>query len=119
LYKELYENTKNSSYIKQRANSYGGLSWNLLFDEKFVEANEAAQMGLKLDSTAKWINTNLAHSLLFQGRYEDAKSIYETWKNKEGQRGKKYKDLYLEDFDELEKAGITCKDIEKIRQLLK
>jgi tetratricopeptide (TPR) repeat protein len=102
------------------ATLYGNLSWYYLFERQFVQAEKAARKALELDSTQQWVNTNLAHALLFQGKFDEAKKIYLSMKDKvyEEDETKKYKDIFLADLKELEEAGITNKDVEKIRKLL-
>ncbi len=44
---------------------------------------------------AEWINTNLAPSLLYQGKYQDAVKIYSTFKNKPFGPDQAFKDKFL------------------------
>ncbi len=99
------------------ASEYGSLAWYQLFDQQFTAAEEAARKGLSIDPTEEWISTNLALSLLYQGKWEAAKAIYLPFKDQPQGDGT-YKEVFLEDLDALEKAGITHPDVEKIRQLL-
>ncbi len=94
---------------------------------KFIQTQEAAASALKLaldfdlpKSDFSWINTNLAHALLFQGKFEEAKAIYQQYKNQPypQEPGKTFGELFLKDLDELEKAGITHPDVAKIRKVL-
>ena len=65
-----------------------------------------------------WIKTNLAHSLLFQGRHEEALKVYKELKEQKKEKGKSYVSICLEDLDELEKNGILHKDMNKVRVTL-
>ncbi len=59
------------------AEQYGSLSWYRLFNQQFPEAETAARRGITLGGeNAEWIHTNLALSLLYQGKYEDAQAVY-------------------------------------------
>ena len=55
---------------------------------------------------------------LFQGKYAEAEKIYITLKDKPYNKAT-YRETFLADLNELEKAGITHPDIAKIRALLK
>ena len=109
---------KMSSKITPRlANQHGTLSWYLLFDKQFKKAEKSARKGLKINNKAEWIHTNLALSLLHQGKLNEAKSIYLQMKSKT-LNDRSYSSIFLDDIDELEKAGITHPDVNKIRSLL-
>ncbi|MCX6256407.1 MAG: tetratricopeptide repeat protein [Bacteroidia bacterium] len=103
------------------ANTYGNLSFLQIKNKRFALAETSVRKGLLLDSTQQWMITNLASALLFQGKFEEAKKIYMELKDKAFQMdpSKTYKDMFLADFDEFEKAGITHPDVAKIRELLK
>jgi len=87
----------------------------------FKEAEKSALLALKYNNKLNGARKNLAHSLLFQGKFEEAKSIYLELKEIETpyDKTRKYKDTFLEDLQEFEKAGITHRDVVKIRELLK
>ena len=70
------------------------------------------------DKKVEWVNTNLALSLLLQGKYTEAEKIYLPLKDKPYSDAT-YKKAFLADLDEMEKNGITHTDFEKIRALLK
>jgi tetratricopeptide (TPR) repeat protein len=107
------------------AQKYGGLSWYLLFDHRPKQAEEAAREGLRLGEAyppkeTLWINTNLALALLYQGNYDEAVVIYKRFRGKRFPDDDKrtWNEVFLADLDELEAAGITHPDVEKIRKLL-
>lgn len=103
--------TKNTKMIISL--HYGKLSWLYLFENKFEEAESAAFTALEYDKSQGWVKTNLAHSLLFRGKYQEAKEIYLELK------GQNFTETLLKDLTELEEAGLSHKDMEKIRELLK
>ncbi|MGE0084631.1 MAG: tetratricopeptide repeat protein [Desulfococcaceae bacterium] len=106
---------------RKQAAEYGSLSWKYLFDRQFAKAGEAAQKGIALDPSQEWIKTNLASSFLFTGQWDKAKAIYLELKDKKDQHDetKTYRDVFLEDLNALEKAGITHPDMAKVREMLK
>lgn len=103
----------------------GTLAYYLLFAKDFNGAKQSAKVALNptfekpkdYDANVEWVHTNLALSLLLQGKYEEAKVIYKKFKDKQIQN-KTYKVFMLEDLDALEKEGITHPDVAKIRKLL-
>jgi tetratricopeptide (TPR) repeat protein len=106
----------------------GGLSYTRLLIKEFEKAVLAVTEAINLckekniqEDKYSWIYRNLAHALLFQNKFDEAKSIYLKWKDAQypQDKTKTFKYYFLQDFDLLEKAGITHPDIEKIRELLK
>ncbi len=98
--------------------AYGQLARYQLFAQQFGAAEQAAIEGLAVDPSQEWIKTNLASALLFQGKYPEAKNIYMEYKAKPFKDSMNFSDAFLQDLLELEKAGITHPDMEKIRKLL-
>ena len=93
----------------------GGLSFHSIFVGQLTKSEQYAHEALAIDSTQHWIYTNLAATLLFQGRYDEAEQIYQQYKDE-------LKDGFLGDFEEYEKAGIIPEerkaDVERIRKML-
>lgn len=127
LRKKVYTKFQNENTALQLTNAYGTLSWYLLFEKRFAEAEEAALAGLNLsgfekperfDKQVYWIHANLATSLLYQGKYKAAEKIYKKYMNTPFNEEKRWGEVFLADFKELEKAGITHQDVRKIRKLL-
>lgn len=83
--------------------------------KKYSEAENFAHKALKIDSTFHIAYTNLAASLLLQGRYEEAKSIYVKIRGQ-------YKNGLISDIEELFSQKAIPKernaDVEKIIHLL-
>ena len=107
--------------------SLSSLAWCQLFEKKFKAAEQSAREALNpttfkktadYDAQIEWANTNLALALLFQGNYTEAEKIYLALKDKPYNKTT-YKETFLADLEELEKAGITHSDVAKIRELLK
>ncbi|MCX6252523.1 MAG: tetratricopeptide repeat protein [Bacteroidetes bacterium] len=117
---EVYSTYKTETTIPAMAGCYSNLSCYYSFGKRFVQAEEMAGKGLEVDSSQTYIYTNYAVALLFQGKYEEAKKIYLELKDKEypEDKTKTFKYFFLQDLDELEKAGITHPDVAKIRTLL-
>jgi hypothetical protein len=64
------------------------------------------------------INTNLAHAYLFDNQLEKAKAIYLENKDAKVDDERTFRQAVLDDFKELQEAGITHPDMEKIKALL-
>ena len=102
--------------VYQNAN----LAWLLLFQRNFVESEQTARRALELDDTQTFVKVALAHALLFQDKYEAAKTFYlELKPQKNIESGRSYQEILLEDLDKLEQKGLTHKRINDIRQLLR
>ena len=82
---------------------------------EFAKAEQYAREGIEVDSTQTFIYTNLASSLLLQGKYSEAEYIYTIYKDE-------LKDEFLDDFRQFEEVGIIPEeykaDVEKIKRML-
>lgn len=117
--------TKNKLSI-----GYGRLAfWSLFFKEtNYDSVIKYASRGLELDSpTNDWIYTNLALGYLLSGKQESAYKIYRNLKDSYYTRDRKpFKNAFLEDFNDLELAGIISPNkgevyerVKKIRKFLR
>jgi len=99
---------------------YLSLAWYHLFDRTPREAIAAALKALELSPhNAAMIKVTLAHGYLFDNQFDKAKAIYlenENVKLRDEERS--FSQAVLDDFKELEEAGISHPDIEKIKALL-
>ena len=76
---------------------------------------------MEYDNTREWFYTNLAHALLFQNKYEDAIKINVEMKDKTCTFSDDYatfSEVFLCNLKELQEAGITHPDIEKMKSFL-
>lgn len=100
---------------QEYAINLGNASYCALMKSLFTEAERYATEALSFDPAQYWINTNLAASLLLQGKYNDAEALYRQYKDE-------LKDNYLQDFNDFEAASIIPKerkaDVERIRKML-
>jgi streptogramin lyase len=99
---------------------YLSLAWYHLFDRNSREAIAASLKALELSPrNAAMIKVILAHSYLFDNQFSKAKAIYLENKNaKLRDDARMFSQAVLDDFKELEEAGITHPDMEKIKALL-
>jgi len=100
------------------ARNYCTISWYYLFIKEYAQSEQSALKALELDSTYIVSKTNLAHALLFQNRFSEAEVIYKELV----QTDESYAKVLLDDFNDLEKAGVIPSerkaDVEKIKQIL-
>ena len=93
----------------------GNMSFNAIFMQQYAEAEQLAREGLAVDSTKHLIYTNLAASLLLQGKYTEAEPIYRQYKDE-------LKESFLDDFKQFAEAGVIPKereeDVERIKRML-
>ncbi len=115
------------NFANELGSSFSSLAWYQLFEKQFAEAEKSANEAFNpttfkktedYDAKIEWANTNLALALLFQGKYAVSEKIYLALKDKPYNNAT-YRETFLADLDELEKAGITNPDVLKIRELLK
>ena len=99
---------------------YLSLAWYYLFDRHPHEAIAACLKALELSPrNAAMIKVTLAHSYLFNNQFDKAKAIYLENKNAKLRDDERtFGQAVLDDFKELEEAGVTHPDMEKIKALL-
>ena len=116
IIEQLYELNLNKSWIKSNliAQQFQR-SWFALFESDFTGAEKAANRVLTLSPNEIAVRVNLGHSQLLMGKYTAAKSTYETLKGKKDGQNKAYKQVILGDFDTLQAAGITHKDMPRMK----
>ena len=121
---QLQTNPADTAFQKTLAYTYNSLAWRQLLTSRFAEAEASLLRGFELDPTNKYLSTNLAPALLFQGKTEAAMQEYEKWKDLPlGLNGLPfYRDAFLADFLEFENAGIIPEDrkadVEMVRKML-
>lgn len=108
----------NQLLKNELADASGELSAYLLFTRQFPEAEQAARRCLELGEDHAWANVPLATSLLYQGRFEEAKSIYSFWGDVWYNREQYFREVFLEYIEELEAEGISHPDAGRAREVL-
>ena len=105
------------------ARALGTLSWHYLFIKDYKKSEQSASQALKLDNTQTWVKTNLAHAFLFRNRFSKAEKIYKELSLIKRNEKFTYKQILLEDFEALEKAGVIPEkqkaNVEKIKKMLR
>ncbi len=104
----------NSIKEKRLLSEYTRLAFFQLFSEDFQESLNAAKKAIKIDNDRLAAHTNYAHALLLLDRTDEALAIYQKYKG-QPLNGKTWNEIILEDFEQLESAGITHASIKKIK----
>lgn len=117
----------NSVYSENLSSTYGSLSFNQLFLDDFNGAIKSATTGIELSPKKNnWIYTNLALGYLLSGNFSKAEPIYRDLKDESfDNKMAWFKTAFLQDFNDLEDAGIFKRlsqkindDIAKIKEML-
>ncbi len=121
MYKEALEICRRlakdnpKAYEPDVALTLGNMSFNAIFRQQYAEAEQLAREGLAVDSTQHFIYSNLAASLLLQGKYTEAEPLYRQYKDE-------LKESFLDDFKQFAEAGVIPKereeDVERIKRML-
>jgi len=91
-----------------------------LYNGDFTHALEAAVLALEAEPQINWVEVNKAHALMFLNRWEDARAIYLRRRGDTlniGDKSLTWEEAVLEDFDALERNGLSNGLIEQVRSL--
>jgi hypothetical protein len=92
------------------------------YKSQYRNSLEAAQIGIKADSTNEYLITNLPLALIFNNRYDEAVKVYSKYKDQpcpDIPEFKTYREVFQADIDDFEQKGITHPDFVKVRELLR
>ena len=109
-HKRWYNNT-----IQLLTQLYQTQSSQCLYAGQLEKAEQYARKTLSMDSTQIVTNTSLAAALLFQGKYDEAETVYRQYKNE-------LREAFLQGFIDFKAAGIIPEerknDVERITKML-
>ncbi|HRZ47789.1 MAG TPA: hypothetical protein P5338_00145 [Bacteroidales bacterium] len=119
---EAFHRCADSGYVytvNHLALCYGRMTRYLILNRNFAEAERYALLTSGTDDS-EMMRKNIAHALLYNGKYEEAEKIYLELKDKkcECNPPTPFRVLFLKDLDEFEEAGVTHPDVAKIRKQL-
>ena len=77
----------------------------------------ASDEARKVDPTSLGADEGRAHALLLLGRTDEALAVYRANVGKKGS-AKTWDELILDDFNELEAAGVSSPDMNRVRQIV-
>lgn len=116
-YFQLAADYLNSSVHDHVSDLCSDLTWEFLLVKDFKHSLEAALLGLKLNPQNATLYTNLPLAYIFNNEFEKAKAIYVNLQDKPYENTY-YKQVFLKDFSDLEKSGVSHPDFQKIKDLL-
>ncbi len=112
LQKAIEVDPKNGEY-------YTELGWYQLFNRKPRESIAASLKALELSpDDSVLIKGNLAHAYLFDNQFDKAEALYLENRDAKIDDERSFTQAVLDDFKDLDEAGITHPDMEKIKALL-
>jgi len=107
--KLLTANPEDESLKKTLAKTYNSLGWYRLLTRDFEGAEKAIRRGEELDPELRFLYTNLAPALLFQGDLDAGKAVYMEYMNKPYDASRNlpfYRDVFLKDIAVFEREEI-------------
>ena len=102
----------NGVTLASLARALGNLSYFNILTGHFKEAEEIANFGIAIDPSQSWIETNLAHSLYFQGKTDNAKLLYKKLSKNLFKQG------LLDDLKLFQDKGIKNYNLEEVKDLI-
>jgi len=99
-------------------NTYWNLSWYSLFANKPQQAITSAKKSLELAPEKEGVYSNLVLAYVLNNEFEKAKEIYLRFKNEQYDKEQSWKEVFINDLDDLSKSGITHPDFSKVKALL-
>ena len=108
----------DANFRDQLSTDYWNLSWYLLFSGQYDGAVKAARRSLDIFPQNDGVVTNLALGYLLKGDFPAAEAVYQKYKDRYySSKGKNtFRTSFLQDFRDLEKAGVITKDNLKVYQ---
>lgn len=112
--------SSDSAYIDKLIEEIALLSWYLMIDRQFEEAEQQARfaLGLNMKKPNHRCLSLVAVAMVYQGKLEDAKVIYHNLKDLV-YGSTNFREVFLEDLDYLESKEITHPDVAIVRKMLK
>jgi hypothetical protein len=92
--------------------------WYSLLSDHLKEAEQISENKILKSSSGGPVAIKRAHAYLLNGRYGEARDLYQTWKDKPmtSDSAKTYADDIRDNFDKFCKLGIAGSDVDKISQ---
>ena len=100
------------------ADALGNVAWGALFVRDFEKALAASRRAADLAPDLIWVQTNLAHALMFLNRTEEARTIYLRFRGQTTYGSTTWQQSVLEDFAIFRRAGLDHSMMETIERSL-
>jgi tetratricopeptide (TPR) repeat protein len=111
----------DAAWSSALSGAYVGLAWYQLYIRDFAGSLASSDEAIKLGPADLAAQTNRAHALVFLGRTKEAEEVYLKHRGEKVFAGSDeiWEHAILNDFDDLERAGITNAEFARIRELFK
>ena len=103
---------------EKAADALNRLAWLQMLSNNAAAAEASARQALALLPDSAFIQVNLAHALLVNGKRDEARDIYMQVHSQDAGDGRTMRDVILQDFDVMQSAGITAETLAPIRTAL-
>ena len=103
---------------EKAADALNRLAWLQMLSNNAAAAEASARQALALLPDSDFIQVNLAHALLVSGKEHEARAIYMQVASQSAGDGRTMRDVILQDFEVMEKAGIADESLDPIRTAL-
>ena len=103
---------------EKAADALNRLGWFQMLSGNGSAAEASARQALALVPNSAFIQVNLAHALLVNGKRDEARGIYMKVRSQSAGDGRTMRDVILEDFNVMQKAGVRADGIASIRSEL-
>ncbi len=110
---------QNPDTLTGDADLFNSIGWDLLGNNEFAQAERYLQRGATLHPKNLFVQGNLAHSLLFQGKHDDAVALYKTYMGQNIQGQMSWEGMILEDFGYFSGKGLEIAPMQKVLDELK
>ena len=113
--------SEDAALVNDLAGDYVNLSWYALWARKPDEAVSSAKRGMELTPAAEprtaMLAGNLAHALLFQGRWDEAAALYRKYRTAKIDAKRTFVEATRGDFREFRERGLTHPDLDRAERL--
>jgi len=103
---------------KANAIDYNDLGWYLILSKQYLKAISYLKEGDKINNAELFIKGNLAHALLLNGDFSEAKEIYIKFKGQNVSKDKNWEQMIRSDFETFNYVGINSEKFNEILLLL-
>jgi tetratricopeptide (TPR) repeat protein len=101
-------NTQWQNDLQYSISRIGSLAYRFILTRDFATALEVSNLTISLAPGKARFQINRAHALMFLGRADEARLLYLRYRSeKDVLNGKSWETKVIEDFDELQKAGLS------------
>lgn len=117
-YTEIVAADPSAENKEKAAGALNRLAWFQILSNNGAAAEASARQALTHAPAEPMINVNLAHALLLKGKTQEARTLYNAAKSQPAGDGRSMREVILEDFDAMQKAGIAAATIAPMRTAL-